>query len=144
MNFSLDGMAAAYVLPVVAAGNGAGEACGSSPASAVQAYTVAATDSMDQRASFSNWGRCVMIYAPGVNVLSSFVGGGYGFLSGTSMAAPHVTGVAALYLQLYPTAKSASVSGWLSTYATANRVGGNDTGSVMYGTPNRLLFKGTL
>ena len=77
----------------------------------------AATDNNDQEASFSNYGSCVDIWAPGVNVTSLKLGGGTVAMSGTSMASPHVGGAAALYLGRYPTATSSAVVGYLKQMA---------------------------
>ena len=98
----------------IAAGNSAVDACTSSPArvgggSTAGVMTVAATDSSDLEASFSNYGSCVDVWAPGVSVTSLKLGGGTAVMSGTSMASPHVGGAAALYLGRYPSATSASV-----------------------------------
>ena len=106
--------AAKGILFSIAAGNSAVDACTTSPArvgggSTAGVMTVAATDSSDLEASFSNYGACVDIWAPGVNITSLKVGGGTAVMSGTSMASPHVGGAAALYLGRYPTATSASV-----------------------------------
>ncbi|MGY1452093.1 S8 family peptidase [Streptomyces sp. SS8] len=123
----------------VAAGNENQNACNVSPASASGVLTVAASDSSDRKASFSNWGSCTNLYAPGVSVASTRMGGGSTSLSGTSMASPHAAGVAALYKSAYGDASSSAVSNWLTSNATANVISGNVTG-----TPNRLLFKSTL
>ena len=106
--------AAKGIVFAIAAGNSAVDACTTSPArvgggSTVGVMTVAATDSSDLEASFSNYGRCVDIWAPGVNVTSLKLGGGTTVMSGTSMASPHVGGAAALYLGRYPAATSGSV-----------------------------------
>jgi len=98
----------------IAAGNSATSACTSSPArigggSTAGVLVTAATDTNDLEASFSNYGSCVDIWAPGVSVTSLKLGGGTAVMSGTSMASPHVGGAAALYLGRYPTATSSSV-----------------------------------
>ncbi|MFH0243310.1 S8 family peptidase [Streptomyces sp. HK10] len=123
----------------VAAGNENQNACNVSPASASGVLTVAASDSYDRKAYFSNWGSCTNLYAPGVSVTSTRMGGGSTTLNGTSMASPHAAGVAALYKSAYGDASSSAVSNWLTSNATANVISGN-----VSGTPNRLLFKSTL
>jgi subtilisin family serine protease len=107
----------------IAAGNSGSDACNVSPARAGTAeglMTVAATDSSDQEASWSNYGACVDMWAPGVSILSSQLGGGTTTKSGTSMAAPHAGGTAALYLSLYPTASPAEVEAALKIDAETN------------------------
>jgi subtilisin family serine protease len=130
------------VTTAVAAGNGntggvRQNACNYSPARVAAAITVGATNSSDQAASFSNYGTCVDILAPGVQILSSWytsdTAGAY--LDGTSMASPHVAGVAALYLQNNPSASPATVRNALVGNATANVIS-----NVGTGTPNLLLF----
>lgn len=106
--------AAKGILFAIAAGNSGTDACTTSPArvgggGTAGVLTVAATDSNDTEASFSNYGACVDIWAPGVNITSLKAGGGNTIMSGTSMASPHVGGAAALYLGRYPTATSSSV-----------------------------------
>lgn len=106
--------AASGVFYSIAAGNSGADACNSSPARAGAGTdngiaTVAATDSSDIEASWSNYGGCVDIWAPGVNVLSTRKGGGTTTMSGTSMAAPHVGGGGALYLQNHTSASASDV-----------------------------------
>ena len=88
----------AGITSIVAAGNENENACDSSPASAPEAITVGATTKENTFAGFSNWGTCVNILSPGVNILSTWYNNSTKNLSGTSMASPHVAGVAALIL----------------------------------------------
>jgi len=123
------------IFTAVAAGNESRDACTVSPARARAVFTVAASDSTDARASFSNYGGCVEAYAPGVGVTSAWLSGGTRTISGTSMASPHVAGIAALYKSANGDQSSATVSGWLVGVSTANVISGNPGG-----TPNRLVF----
>jgi subtilisin family serine protease len=122
----------------VAAGNSNANACNYSPASASGVLTVAASTNTDAKASFSNYGSCVELYAPGQNITSTWIGGtsATNTISGTSMASPHVAGVAALYLGSNPGAAPSTVNSWIINNATPNVISGNPAG-----TPNRLLNK---
>ena len=127
------------VFVAVAAGNDNVDACTASPASASGAFTVAASEKTDAKASYSNWGTCVEAYAPGSAIVSDYLLGTTSSLSGTSMASPHVAGVAVLYKATFGDASSATVSNWIITNSTAGAITGNPGG-----TPNRLLSKSTL
>lgn len=122
------------VTVVVAAGNNNDDACSYSPASVPAALTVAASNSSDLRADFSNRGNCVDLYAPGVDVVSAAVGGGSEMMSGTSMASPHVAGAAALILSKHHSYSPARVAAQLKGLSASGRIVGNPSG-----TPNRLL-----
>ena len=117
------------VFYAVAAGNSGADACQSSPARAGTSngiMTVAAIDSSDVEASWSNYGSCVDIWAPGVNILSTRLKGGTTTMSGTSMASPHVTGSGALYLSTHtgdPAAVEAALKGSAKTTGTASKDG---------------------
>jgi subtilisin family serine protease len=121
----------------VAAGNSNANACNSSPARAANAITVGSTTSTDARSSFSNFGTCLDLFAPGSSILSSWFSSdtATATLSGTSMASPHVAGVAALYKQVNPSASSTTVRNAIVNGATTNVVTNAGTGS-----PNRLLY----
>jgi subtilisin family serine protease len=118
----------------IAAGNSSTDACSFSPASAAGVTTVAASDSGDNHAFFSNYGSCVEVYAPGVDVTSSWMGGGTNTISGTSMATPHVVGVGALYKSSQGDVASATLNSWIQAAASPNVING-----VPAGTPNLLL-----
>jgi subtilisin family serine protease len=127
---------AAGVTVAIAAGNDYSyDACYKSPARVGEALTVGSTESNDYKSDFSNIGYCVDLFAPGGGITSAWLYGGTNTISGTSMATPHVTGAAALYLQGNPTAAPATVNSAIAANATPNRLYGIGTGS-----PNLLLY----
>jgi subtilisin family serine protease len=138
---AVNNLSAKGVFVAVAAGNSNANACNYSPARASSVTTVAASTSSDAKASYSNYGSCVELYAPGSSITSAWwtSTSATNTISGTSMASPHVAGVGALYLAGQTGASPSTVRTWLINNSTASKITGNVTG-----TPNRLLFKSTL
>ncbi len=144
-NQAMENLVASGVTVVVAAGNGAYpgpvgfDACLASPASASSVIAVGATDSNDAKATYSNFGSCVDVFAPGngITSLSNANNTDIRSMSGTSMASPHVAGAAALYLQSNPSASPSMVLSHLNSIATKNVLT-----SIGDGSPNSLLFMG--
>jgi subtilisin family serine protease len=130
---------ASGVTYTLSAGNSSQSACDFSPARVFNGITVGATDINDNRASFSNYGSCVDIFAPGVNITSNAIGSNSAtaVLSGTSMAAPHVAGAAALVLADNPTFTPSQVTSSLTSKASPSLVVNRGPGS-----PNLLLYTG--
>jgi subtilisin family serine protease len=139
LNSAVTNLWNAGVFLAVAAGNDDADACDTSPAGASGVFTVAASEKTDAKASYSNWGSCVEAYGPGSSIKSTWLVGATMTLSGTSMATPHVAGVAALYKAAFGDASSATVASWIVTNATTGVITRNPGG-----TPNKLLFKSTL
>lgn len=137
LDLQVAAIVAAGIPTIVAAGNGNEDACRTSPARVPVALTVGATTEGDTRASFSNYGTCVDLFAPGVNILSTSNGSATATSvgSGTSSSAPFVAGVAALCLERYPAASPGAVAETLRAHATADVLG-----AVGDGSPNRLLY----
>jgi subtilisin family serine protease len=132
--------AASGVFYSIAAGNSGADACDASPARAGVAngvVTTAAVDSNDVEASWSNYGSCVDIWAPGVSILSTRLKGGTTTMSGTSMAAPHVGGGGALYLSSHTSATPANVEEALKNASVATGTFSKDA------APIRRLYVGT-
>ncbi|MEX2530558.1 MAG: S8 family peptidase [Gemmatimonadota bacterium] len=141
VNDAVTGMYNAGVPVIVAAGNGnqggrAQDACNYSPAGAVHAYTVGATTSSDSKTSWSNYGDCVNIFAPGASITAAWIGSNTATrtISGTSMASPHVAGVGALWLEVNKTASAGDVYTALTTNSTKNIVTNSRT------TNNHLVY----
>ena len=141
VNTATSGLVNSGVFTAVAAGNGDFfgnplDACGFSPASTPEATTVNASQIDDTRASFSNYGTCTDIFAPGVSITSAWNTSNTATItiSGTSMASPHVAGVGALYRFAHPTHTPAQVDSALKANAALNKIT-----NPLAGTPNRLL-----
>ncbi len=139
LNTAVNNLAGSGVFISVGAGGENGNACNTSPAGAASAFTVAATTSTDARASYSSYGTCVDAFAPGSSIPSVWLDGTARTLSGTSMAAPHAAGVAALYKSTYGETATSTLDAWLKNNATPGKVTNAGTG-----TPNRLLYKAGL
>ena len=121
---------------VAAAGNDNVDACNNSPARTPAAITVGATTDVDARASYSNFGSCLDIFAPGTDIPSTWLGVNYyAILSGTSMAAPHVAGIIVRFLSQYPGLSPTQVMNSIKTSSIKNLVTSAGTGS-----PNRLAY----
>ena len=137
LNDAIERLVNEGITVVVAAGNERTDACTKSPASAVNAITVGATDIGDMKASYTNFGSCVDINAPGSSILAGwyFSNTSTRTASGTSMASPHVAGAAAVYRGLYPTATVAQVTSALVSTATPGVIT-----NLNAGTPNKMLY----
>jgi len=137
---------------VIAAGNSNTDACTSSPASVKTAITVGSTDvannggvQQDIRSSFSNFGSCTHIFAPGSMITSTWIGSttAINTISGTSMASPHVCGVAALYLSRFPSATPAEVKQGLIDESIKDILNLNcKAGTKCSLSPNRMVYSG--
>ncbi|WP_424184714.1 S8 family peptidase [Actinokineospora sp. G85] len=140
LDSAVRGAIQAGVTFAVAAGNSSADANGFSPARVTEAITVAASDDTDAQAKFSNYGDVVDLYAPGVDITSTWIGGASATntISGTSMASPHVAGAAALHLAQNPGAAPADIEAALTGAATADKIT-----NASSGTPNLLLYVGS-
>jgi len=139
LNVAVKNLHNSGVPTAVAAGNDNGDACSKSPASEPAVITVGSTTNTDARSSFSNYGVCLDIFAPGSSITAAWIGSNTATntISGTSMASPHVCGGAALLLESGIAA--ADVTSELISRATENKVTGAQTGS-----PNKLLYVGAV
>ncbi|XP_038072595.1 aqualysin-1-like [Patiria miniata] len=122
---------------VVAAGNDNVDACNVSPSRISEVVTVGATDSTDSRAYYSNWGKCIDIFAPGSNIPSTYYTSDNAVytMSGTSMACPHVAGMCALYLAQNPNLTPAQIHNRLVNSATWGKLS-----NIGAGSPNLLAY----
>jgi serine protease len=134
---AVNNLVSSGVTTVVAAGNSNADACSFSPARAVQAITVGSTTNSDARSSFSNYGSCLDVFAPGSSITSAWYNSdsATNTISGTSMAAPHVAGVAALYLDENNSLTPAQIDSLVSSRSTKNKVTNPNAGS-----PNELVY----
>lgn len=134
LNSAIEQVSNLGVVVIVAAGNENNDACEGSPSSASTAITVGAIDRNTIISGFSNWGTCLDIFAPGVDILSTLPKGRVGYLSGTSMACPHVSGVVSLILDAYPYEKinAKKVSDFLQFASTKGVIGGDLKNSTNY------------
>ncbi|KAA8568477.1 hypothetical protein EYC84_007508 [Monilinia fructicola] len=139
VNSAVTNTVAAGVTVVVAAGNDNANAANYSPASTPNAITVGAIDSTDARASFSNYGSILDVFAPGVSVLSSWIGSttATNTISGTSMATPHVSGLAAYLIALEGLSTPAAVVARIKALATSGLITSPGSGS-----PNLIAYNG--
>jgi subtilisin family serine protease len=138
LNTAVNNLANSGVFVAVAAGNSNANSCNYSPASASAAYTVASSTSSDAKSSFSNFGSCVNIYAPGSSITAAWhtSSSAINTISGTSMASPHVAGAAVLIKHRYGNISSSNVASYLNNAGTNNLISGNPSGTI-----NKLLYK---
>jgi subtilisin family serine protease len=139
VNAAVNNLVNMNVATAVAAGNSNANACGFSPASALNPLTVGATTSADFRAVYSNFGGCLDLFAPGSGIRSAWNTSNVAsaVLNGTSMASPHVAGAAALLRQAFPLWTAFQIQNTIRAQATVGVVIG-----VGAGSPNRLLYTG--
>lgn len=137
MNNAVNAMVEAEVVSAVAAGNDNSNACNYSPASAELAIGAGATSNSDSRSSFSNYGNCVDIFAPGQSITAPWIGNpnADNTISGTSMASPHIAGIAVKLIAQHPDFDADKIKDEMLSISTPNKV--NNPGS---GSPNRLSY----
>jgi len=145
LNDAIDELVTEHNIPViVAAGNSDANACNYSPASAERAITVGATQlSGDDRSSFSNWGDCVDIFAPGSAIKSAWIGGvnAVNTISGTSMASPHVAGRVSIYQRTNPTESAEQIKSAIVAQASKDLINLKCTKSGCSESPNLMLHQ---
>jgi len=135
VNDATDASVLAGAVMAVAAGNSNNNACNSSPASAARAYTVMSTDNLDRRSTFSSFGPCCQIFAPGTSITAAWIGGNTrtNTISGTSMASPHIAGIAAKWWSAAPTLNNNQVTAAITAGANNGLVQ-----NIGAGSPNLL------
>merc|ERR1719266_1115279 len=140
LNNAVNAAVDAEVIMAVAAGNSYADACNYSPASAENSISVGATSNTDSMATFSNWGSCVDIFGPGVSITSAWINGvnSDNTISGTSMASPHVAGVAMKLMWEYKDYDADKIKDEMLSIATQNKLSG------VRGSPNKLTFHGCI
>jgi serine protease len=143
LNAACNGAVDSGIFMAVAAGNDNGNACSYSPASATKVTTVGATDIQDRRSTFSNWGSCVDVFAPGTSITAAWIGSRTATrtISGTSMASPHICGIGALAFSENPNWTNEHVKKDIVDDATPNKINMGCTGTCG-ATINKLGFNG--
>jgi subtilisin family serine protease len=139
LDYGIRALVADGIATVVAAGNSNADACTVSPARERLGITVGASTPSDVRASFSNFGSCLDVFAPGQEILSAWPGGSYALLNGTSMASPHVAGIAALMLQANPNLTPSQVESLIKSSSTRGLLA-----SIGRNSPNALAFSDSI
>lgn len=137
LNTAVTGLYNDGIVVAVAAGNSNLNACNYSPASVTTVLTVGASTTSDARSSYSNYGSCIDLFAPGDSILSAGYTGGSATMSGTSMATPLVTGAAAVYWSTNPTKTYSQVSADMVSTSTVGKMSATNLGT---GSPNKLLY----
>jgi subtilisin family serine protease len=137
MNNAVNAAVDAEVIMAVASGNSLANACNYSPASAANCICVSSSTNTDAMSSFSNWGNCVDIFGPGTSITSAWIGSpsATSTISGTSMASPHVAGVAAKLMQQYPSYDADKIKDEMISIASDNKL------SNVRGSPNKLVYQ---
>jgi subtilisin family serine protease len=140
LNSATNACVAAGVVMAVASGNDYSDACNYSPASSENAITTSASDNTDSMAYFSNWGSCVDVFGPGVGITSTWKGSpnAINTISGTSMASPHIAGVAAKLMYENPSFTQQKIKEDLVATANQNKLSG------VRGSPNKLVYHGCI
>lgn len=147
LDLAINAATTAGIHVAVAAGNDNADACEYSPAKAIGPISVGASNVQDSKASFSNWGACVDIFAPGEDIVSTYIFGDTTSMSGTSMASPHIAGLLAYYLSLQPDIGSEYSTGLLDPAILKEKIIKFGTKGVIKdiedaATPNILAFNG--